>query len=328
MNEPVGVPKPTISRSSRRRAALVGLILCALLLAGAIGLYAQQKGSIASSLPPSCQTPLVAADSTSSAAEAQALLPVIPPQSSPATGGFIGAMPGEPAPNPDRFQTLYGFHGPYYNTTDLDGQIAVLESSVYYWPTATWKATGLLRNQTRCPVHINSLTARLLGSNGELLATATAIIPVDDLRAGEPAPFTIESSIPSDTVKTVDWHISSEAGQTTVRLFDFEIYHAQVAHDGAYSLLGQIRNDAAATSSVRVVAAWLDQQGNGRVLFVDTPQMISVTGTPGSATLSATFSATSTLPSGAAANFEYDDSDPAVVSLIGQARLALWGVSK
>ncbi len=328
MNEPVSVPKPAIPRSPRRLSVLVGLILGVLLVAGAIGLYAQQKGSAASSLQPSCLTPLVASESSTSAAEAQALLPVIPPQSSPATGGFIGAMPGEPAPSPDRFQTIFGYHGPYYNTSNLDGHLVVLTPSVYTWPTASWKATGLLRNQTRCPVHVNNLFASLIGSQGEVLATAAAEVPVADLRAGEPAPFVIQSPIPSNQVKSVDWHIDYESAQSPSRLFDLQIYRAQTDPDGTYSLFGQIRNDASATSSARIVAAWLDQEGNGKVLYVDSPQMVSISAGAVSASLTAAFSPTTTLSAGATDQFEYDNSDPTLAALLGQARLALWGTSK
>jgi hypothetical protein len=303
-------------------AAGVGLVT--LFALASMALPEQRSPSFA--LPSYCFPP-APQNATSAAAYAIELLPVISP-SSPTTSSSLlsgdapsleGPLPGEAPPNPDDFRVLYGYRGPDYNTAALDGKVVVLPSSLYTWPTSTWKVTGLFRNQTRCPIHINSVSARLLGSQGELLETATATLLVDNIRPGEPAPLVIEAPLSPGAVKTVEWAVDSSPTPTPIRQFEFAIWSAEKAPDGAsYTLDGMITSDASTTArGTSVVVAWLDE--NNRVLYVDSTKMNPYVNPADSVDL----------PGHAKAGFLYSTKDLLVAPVLGGAAdLALWGVSR
>jgi hypothetical protein len=261
--------------------------------------------------------------------EVQTLLPLIPRAPSvispPLTPGIMGPLPGEPqAPtDQDESKVLYGYEGPYYNTTDLDGRVLVLDQSTYTWPLANWKVTGLFRNQTRAPIHVASLTARLLGINSRVLASATARTPLDDLRPGEPAPFTIEAPVERADIKSIEWHIDSAPTKIPPRMFSFNVYSAQAPTDSQYDLVGSIRNAATSTNSAHIVIAWLDQQNAGKVLYVDSPKLELLTKGLTSFELK---SETSIAPLHFV-NFFYTNNDPAIVPILRNATFAIWGIS-
>ncbi len=335
MNEPVSVPKPAIPRSSRQRAALVGLILGALLAAGAIGLDAQQKGSTASSLQPSCLTPLVASESSTSAAEAQALLPTIPavpPSPLPAAMLAPGVLSGSQTPltatqntptvGADDLKNLYGYSGPYYNTTDLDGRVVVLNQSVYTWPTATWKTTGLVRNQTRCPLHITSVTALLKGADGRTLATATASLPISDLRPGEPGPFIVVAPVSPSDVSSISWQVSYAPAIGVTRLFRTAVY-SEYADETGYHITGALFNDATTSAQVELVGAWLNSQG--QVFYV--ANLPFITGDPNAETEQLEY--TTSLQPNQLAAFAYTNPQGTLAQgLLKAPQGALWEVSK
>jgi len=268
-------------------------------------------------------------DTSSTAAEATALLPTIPPPPDtllplPLPEGVsrtAPAMPGMPAPDPDDFKTLYGYSGSYYNTTNLDNRVTVLEKSVYISPhTPTWKAFGLLRNQTREQVHITGLTARLLGSKGELLGTTTATLYVDELRPGEPGPFVIEAAIAGTSVKRIDWHVDYEFALGRPRPIVFQVDEAKVLNGSKYSLFGSFRNTSTTTiEGVRVVAAWLDSKG--RVLYVVTPKIRLQTDPERTQD-------SMNLAGGDEEDFIYYTSDLTLGSLLQEANVTLWGISQ
>src|SRR5580693_1558654 len=158
-----------------RRSLFVISALAGILLLVSVDLFARQK------TPPVNSSSSPQATTSSPGEDARALLPTIPssPRLSPPSG-YAGSIPGDVAPvaDPDGYKNLYGYSGPYYNTTNLDGRVVVLDHALYTWPTSTWKVSGMLRNQARTPVHIAGVTARLLGSKGQLLATASGTVPV------------------------------------------------------------------------------------------------------------------------------------------------------
>lgn len=312
--------KSPIPHSSRISLAL----FAGLFVVAALALLAQKPSAPSSPLA-GTQVP-----ASSSSTETDSLLPTIPmPPSSfewpvPATSRILkGPMPGVPPPDPDELKALYGYYGPYYNTTNLDGRMAVIERSVYLWPGATWKASGMLRNQTRDPVRVNEMTAHLLGSRGELLATATATLPVADLRPGEPGPFVIEAPLAKEDVATVDWHIDYTSVPSGPRplVFHKDKRKSPRRNEPLYSLLGYVHNDATTTiQNVQVVAAWLDD--HDRVRYVDHLAFRPHPDSP--QTL-----ATMDLVAGADEYFIYETSKPPLASsLLAASDIALWGISK
>ena len=315
--------KDRFSPFLRRVLGIATGIVVLLILASA--LFAEQR-SAPPSLPSYCFPP-PPKDDNAAAAYAIALLPVIPPPP-PATTlplppgvapSLVGPLPGEAPPNPDDFRVLLGYRGLYYNTVALDDKVVVLNSSLYTWPTSTWKITGMVRNQTRCPIHISGVSARLLGSRGELLETATATLPIEDLRPGEPGPLVIEAPLPPSIVKSIEWNIDSDPAPAPIRQFEFAIWSAREAsNDSSYSLDGMITNDSSSTAKgTRVVAAWLDE--NNRVLYVGSAKMNPYTEPVDSVDLAGY----------AKAGFLYSTKDSLIAPILGNAaNIALWGISR
>jgi len=266
-----------------------------------------------------------------SAEESPNLLPVIPqvgesqlPLPPGAAAGIVGRIPGEPTPNPDEDKNLYGYSGPYYNTAKLNGKVEVLGQSLYLQPASSWKVSGLCRNQTRATVHIARITAHIRGRRGELLGIATTTPPITELRPGEPGPFMIEAPLTASAVKSIDWHVEYAPAQATSRMFEFKVYSVRASAEYGYYLFGQIRNASSTTKPARIVAAWLDREGYGRVLYVDSPQIAVMVDRPESME----FQDQAVLEAGSFENFVYRNMDPEIVPLLGDARLALWGISK
>jgi hypothetical protein len=244
------------------------------------------------------------------------------PSSSTESTELLPAIPGAPIPTstPDDTKTLDGYSGPFYDVTNLDGQVTVLRDSVYTWANTTWKAFGLVRNQTRNPIQVTSLVVRLLGSEGQLLDAVEATLPVDELRPGEPGPFLIESHIPKEEIKSIDWHLDYKPIELAKRTIKFGSNKAVISPNLTYSLSGLISNEASSSArSVRVIAAWLDRQG--RVLYM-SPTNIHI-----SSDSNGRKSEYELLP-GDYATFYYSTNDPWLISLIENAQFALWGESK
>jgi len=262
-------PSPRLPRRLIVTSIGAGLILSLVSLV----LLAQQTERTAT--PPTRPAGMSPASDTALTDES-ALLPTIPlnaaenPPAVMVSRGIIGPIPGELPPDPDNSKHLYGYDGPYYNTSALDGQVKVVDQSLYFWPTSTWKASGMLRNQTRCPIRITGLTARLLGSHGELITTATMVPPVTELRPGEPGPFIIGSSIERSQVKSVKWHIDYVLGTDTPRSFELQVNRQEVQPGTNFFFRATIHNAATITArDVHVVVAWLSIQDN-RLLYVTT----------------------------------------------------------
>ncbi len=295
-------------------AAVVLLLVCA-----SASLFAQQKAPPIA--PPSSLETATSSDEIS-------LLPLIKKASenTPLPSGVMlrsaPARPGDLPPSPDEFKMLYGYRGRYYNVSNLDGQVTVIQESIYAWPTSTWKASGLVRNQTHSAIHISSLTARLLGAGGTVLATTTVTIPVADLRPGEPGPFMIEAPVASSEVKAVEWHIDSVPAppQTRPLIVEPDYGPVNVPNEPKYWLIGELRNQATTTlRDVRVVVAWLDDEK--RVRYVAAPAFRPFLDRPATVP-------TIDLPAGGYVFFTYEPREPWLVSLFENTYdLATWGIS-
>jgi hypothetical protein len=235
---------------------------------------------------------------------------------------ITGNIPAVPPPNPDEVKALYGYYGPFYSVEHIDDTVRVIARSVYVWPIETWKATGMLRNQTHSSARIKALTVRLLGAQGEILDTANATVPIEELRPGEPGPFIVETAVPAEKVASVDWLIDYDFSQSAQRLFEVEVYTNQYAADSGYYLFGEIGNDSDIGSSVRMVAAWLDKAG--RVLYIDSPKIAYAP----EASNSPTFLDIAYIDSDHFEHFVYINADPSIALALEKASVALWSTSK
>lgn len=221
--------------------------------------------------------------------------------------------------NSDEFKTLLGYSGPFYNVEKLNGRLAVLAETVRVSPRELWQASGMVRNQSCQPMRIASLTARLFGQDGKLLDVATATLPLDTLRPGEPAPFVIKSPVLTAAVHRVEWQIEDVPDSDTPRAFRMVTHEAGRTLNDTYSLYGSIYNLAeSAAPSVHVVAAWLDRQG--KVLHVASPQIRLIADPKHRKN-------TVDLEEGDFEDFLYTTDDPSLVSLLTDATLVLWGTS-
>lgn len=325
---PLGRELELLPAAGPSRGAVLNLLIVTAAWFAAAILPALPAHSAAST---PCLTPLNAADSPKAAAEAAALLPLLPPD--PGDGVIDAARPstqGQVAPavllrglDPDRYQTLYGYAGPFYNTSVLDGQVPVLERSVYSWPTPAWKSSGLVRNQTRCTIRVVSVTAHLLDASGEVLGVATGTSSVAVIRPGEPAPFVAEAPVSSAAVHAIKWTVDYEATASSPgRRFTFSVFFDQVATNGVYSVAGSVLNAASDTVATELVAAWFDDQE--RVVFVDRPLIAVGTGAPDQTE----YRQTAPLGPGSFARFFYANHDAISGQVLERSELALWGTEK
>lgn len=236
-------------------------------------------------------------------------------------GIYRSAPPSHIDTDPDEFKALLGYSGPDFNIEKLDGRVVVLDNTVYTWPSETWHVTGLFRNQSCDNIHITAITARLLGSNGEIIDTVEGRPSIVDLRPGEPAPFEVESVTSRVKVGTIDWHIDYTLSKgTTARSFSFSIYESRAVHGGTlYSLFGSVKNvGEISVSNAHFVVAWLDSKG--RILRIVAPQ-IRLISNPQEVRRAID------LPPRGVQNFFYSTNDPSLVSLIDQKSVAIWGSS-
>lgn len=251
-------------------------------------------------------------------------------------GKPAGRSPTEPPPNPDEFRDLYGYRGPYYRT-DISGlKVVVLSQTLFHWPTADWKVSGLIRNETGSDVNVVSVTARLFDSRGNGLGAAAAWLPLDRLRPGEPAPFVVTTAIPVNSVSSIDWSIEYVPSAPQSRPFQIVPYWKQPfggrqRHTGypfddpanppyPYVVFGSLRNTSGTTvDAARLLGAWIDKQG--RVIYVDWFSFIPAND------LTQRLERI-TLAPGQAEDYIYQNGDPGVGARLSPATLALWGVSQ
>jgi hypothetical protein len=261
----------------------------------------------------------------------RALLPALPAQDEtlatplPAGVSSFGPPMTGVTLDPDDSKQLYGYSGPYYNTSNLTGRVLVLSQSVYVAPASSWTAAGLIRNQTCDPVTVKGVTARLLGSRGELLHIAEATTFLDTLQPGEPAPFMIQAPVAAAKVRRVDWQVEYTTTESEPQRLFTEPFHDQIV-SGDYFLDGQIHNASTLTAiHARVVAAWLDD--SGRVRHVAWPKLRLRVG-PSSEIDTEEIDL---LPN-RSGYFMYStagtSADPALARLLGNGRVMLWSVAR
>ncbi|SNR41461.1 hypothetical protein SAMN06265360_105109 [Haloechinothrix alba] len=186
-------------------------------------------------------------------------------------------------------RNLAGFRGPHYTTDVTSDDAVVLDSTVRTSGKGEWVARGLVRNETSEDVGQVTVHAQLVDEHGVTLSMASAAVPVDPVRPGEPAPFVVDADVPADEVSEVRWAVEpAEVSTDSPREAEL-LLHWLRSHGGSrdvavgnllgdedvgerpYLLFGSVRNHA--DSSIErpaVVIAWLGP--DGRVLHVaETP---------------------------------------------------------
>ena len=261
--------------------------------------------------------------------------PTLPP--SKEAGTPAGPSKSLPSPDPDAFRALHGYQGPYYRA-DISGRnVVVLSQTIYHWPVANWKVSGLIRNETGGHVKVTAMTARLFDSGGNVLGSAAAWLPLDRLRHGEPAPFVSMTAVPGNSVSKIDWHIDYAPSIPSNRLFQTIPYwqlpfgdrqrHTGYPFDDPskppypYVVFGSFRNASTETvDAARLLGAWLDDQR--RVIYVDWLAFLPISDSNYAPQES------SSLSPGRAEDYIYQNAEPAFADQLSTATLILWGISR
>ena len=193
---------------------------------------------------------------------------------------------------------LAGYVGDHYADEVTDGDVVVLEETVGRSAGGPFAASGLVRNERSWAVGDVEVTARLLDAGGAELAVASADVPVTPLRPGEPAPFTVASDVPAESVAEIAWTVSAApADDVAPAARDIELttyweepggarapvslyfYADPATPELPYLLFGGLTNRAGEdVAQPSVVAAWFDDAG--RVVRVSRVDAVAPDGSP------------------------------------------------
>lgn len=186
---------------------------------------------------------------------------------------------GPPETNPVR--NLMGFQGQYYATDLTSKTVVVLPETVAAVPGVGWEAFGLVRNETEFPVGEVMVRALLSDKGGVLLGVAEALVPISELRPGEPGPFHALTDVSTEAVAEVTWEVVTGEAPAASRALMIQRYWEVPYGDRPrwdtdpaqppfpYLAFGSVTNlGDVAIDTPTVAAAWLDE--NGRVIWIVT----------------------------------------------------------
>jgi len=249
----------------------------------------------------------------------------------PEDGVAAGPMPGEVPPPTDATRAFYGYIGPFFDVQAQTGTVELMQTTLRQASTTTWEVLGLVRNQTVGPVRAVVVTASLKAPNGLELGTVRATTMVNYVRAGEPAPFRLQSSIPAAGIGGVTYAVTFQSASTASlieRNLDMTTYwqvpfgsreplSEYPMNEGpdsvlSYGLFGTVTNNSGAMRRAHVVAGWLSD--SGEVLHLTNVGLVSEGSPPPAA-----------LVVNGSADFLYTNSDPLLAPQLHEARLVLWG---
>ena len=106
-----------------------------------------------------------------------------------------------------------GFEGPRVASRVHGTGVVLLLDTVSVASRGWWAATGLVRNDAIDSAREVRVSVTLSTAHDRVLGTATVVVPVRDVRPGEPAPFELRTLVPVEAVRRVDWRVTSEAAE-------------------------------------------------------------------------------------------------------------------
>jgi hypothetical protein len=117
--------------------------------------------------------------------------------------------PGEvDPPNRDAWKDLLGFQGNFFADEVTGEGVVLLPGSVSSPQAESWRATGLVRNETTVAKPPVSVSTLLYDASGSLLDAPRAATGIGAVRPGEPAPFMVTSDIAANRVRSWDWCVT------------------------------------------------------------------------------------------------------------------------
>lgn len=182
-----------------------------------------------------------------------------------------------------------GYEGPPAAAGTGTRDVVILPDSLTVAARGWWRAVGLVRNDADAVASEVRVTVELAAAGGRPLGRATALVPVRNVRPGEPAPFEVRTLLPVESVRQVTWGVSASTGGATTtpsRMAEIEV--GRIASSSSSPDLvpvgagepkavrigwGILRNwGPLPISRVSVVGMWIDERGHavrlveGRVL--------------------------------------------------------------
>lgn len=125
----------------------------------------------------------------------------------------------------DGWSRHLGYAGPRV-ASRVDGLgVVLLPDTLSVAPRGWWRATGLVRNETTESAREVTVTVILATADDRILGTASVLVPVRDVRPGEPAPFELRTLVPAVAVRRIEWRVTvrAGAGRGSSRLAEIEI---------------------------------------------------------------------------------------------------------
>lgn len=107
-----------------------------------------------------------------------------------------------------------GYEGPPAAPSSSPGSVVLLPETLAIASHGWWRAAGLVRNDTGGIVREVRVTVALATSGERALGSTTVVVPVRNVRPGEPAPFEIRTVVPVQSVRHVKWRVTASNGDT------------------------------------------------------------------------------------------------------------------
>lgn len=189
-----------------------------------------------------------------------------------------------PPPAADGWSRHLGYAGPRVASRVGGSGVVLLADTLGVASRGWWRATGLVRNETTERAREVTVTVTLATADDRVLGTATAVVPVRDVRPGEPAPFELRTLVPAEAVRRIDWRVTARAGAARGSSRTAEIQIGRIGPDSLHQIpapTNPLVSEASATADQgrwigwgvlrnwgegplehpAVVGMWIDEQG-------------------------------------------------------------------
>jgi hypothetical protein len=119
-----------------------------------------------------------------------------------------------------------GYEGPPAAPNVRGDGVVLLSEALNVSSSGWWRAAGLVRNEAAAAAREVRVSATLVTSDDRPLGTTTVVVPVHQIRPGEPAPFEVRTVIPAQLVRRVKWNVTVDDGtaaSASTRMAEIEV---------------------------------------------------------------------------------------------------------